>query len=159
MTWHSIMLAAATTALAGIPSDHHALLLSAPLFKDASSLLALAAPLLAVPLGAMTFYLRSIREQQVTGHADIARRLEHVECGLRRLVRRVSEDERNFTSKEDWLRESMLARHNIERLTEASARMEAALDLTSLASDRNRNLPRAVVRTGPPDRRGKLDQD
>ena len=36
--------------------------------------------------------------------------------------------ERDYTTKEEWLRESMLARQQLERLTEMVARMQARLE-------------------------------
>ncbi|MEE9296650.1 MAG: hypothetical protein V3W34_17030, partial [Phycisphaerae bacterium] len=53
------------------------------------------------------------------------------EGDLHRLNERVGSFERDFATKEDWLRESMLARHNIERLSGAMARMEAAASVLS----------------------------
>ncbi len=125
-----------------------ALQLLALAWQEVASLLALAAPLVAVPLGAMTFYLRSIRDQQVTHRHDFERRLETLEADLGRLARRIGENERDFTTKEDWLRESMLARQNIERLAEAQARLEAGVD-RALATPRPRvESPRVSLDLG-----------
>ena len=96
---------------------------------DASTLLAIVTGLVVIPLTVITFYLRSLLLQQTAARVDLTGRFEHVEAAIRRLSRRVAEHERDLTTKEDWLRESMLARHNIERLTEAVARIEAGLDI------------------------------
>lgn len=96
---------------------------------DASTMLAIVTGLVVIPLTVITFYLRSLLMQQVAARADFTGRFEHVEAAIRRLSRRVAEHERDLTSKEDWLRESLLARRNIERLTEAVVRIEAGLDI------------------------------
>jgi len=98
-------------------------------WADASTMLAIVTGLVLVPLTVITFYLRALLMQQSAARADFNGRFEHVEDSIRRLSRRVAEHERGLTSKEDWLRESMLARRNIERLTEAFARIEASLDV------------------------------
>ena len=98
-------------------------------WADASTMLAIVTGLVLVPLTVITFYLRALLMQQAAARTDFNGRFEHVEAAIRRLSRRVAEHERGLTSKEDWLRESMLARRNIERLTEAFARIEASLDV------------------------------
>ena len=96
---------------------------------DASTMLAIITGLVVIPLTVITFYLRSLLMQQVAARVDFTGRFEHVETAIRRLSRRVAEHERDLTSKEDWRRESLLARRNIERLAEAVARIEASLDI------------------------------
>lgn len=103
--------------------------IAAMAWTDASTMLAIVTGLVVIPLTVITFYLRSLLMQQVAARTDFTARFEHVEAAIRRLSRRVAEHERDLTTKEDWLRESMLARHNIERLTEAVARVEAGLDI------------------------------
>lgn len=93
--------------------------------SEAGSVLAILTPLVAVPLGVITFSLRALRDQQFHGKRELTRRIEHAESSLRRLDGRVAANERDYATKEDWLRESMLARQNIERLSESFARFEA----------------------------------
>ncbi len=126
MTWHFHAIGAPLPALAP---------LATLVWEDISSLLIMLAPVVAVPLTAMTFYLRSVREQQLVAQTDNARRLDHLESGLRRVDQRVTDYERDFTSKEDWLRESMHARARLERLSESFARLEAGVDMTRRGND------------------------
>ena len=86
------------------------------------------APLVGVPLGMITLYLRAIREQQAVTTSEISRRIHIIEASLEHLVRRTTEFDREFATKEEWLRESMLARQRLERLTELVTRIEAELD-------------------------------
>ncbi len=85
-------------------------------------------PLVGVPLGMIALYLRAIREQQSITTSEIARRIHTIEASLDHLVRRTAEYDREFATKEEWLRESMLARQRLERLTELVTRIEAELD-------------------------------
>ncbi|NOT01164.1 MAG: hypothetical protein HOP29_11105 [Phycisphaerales bacterium] len=102
-------------------------------WSDMSSLLTVLAPLLAIPIGAMTFYLRSIREQQIAAQADATRRHEQLDRAVDAVTRRVAENERDYTAKEDWLRESMWTRQGLERLAESFARVQGGLDAAPAA--------------------------
>ncbi len=95
---------------------------------DAASLLAVLTPVVVVPMAVITFYLRALRDHLTAGRGDLTRRIEHLEAGLRRLESALADLGRDHVTKEDWLRESMLARSNIERLTTTLVRMEAASD-------------------------------
>jgi len=97
-------------------------------WDEVASLLALAAPIVAVPLGVITFYLRSLREQHVVARDGLTRRIDGLESDLQRIELRLQDHERDFTAKEDWLRESMLARQTMERLSDACARLEAQVE-------------------------------
>lgn len=99
-------------------------------WSDASMALGILTPLVVVPLGVITFYLRGLREQQNAVRSDLAGRIDQLDEVQRAVTRQFAEFERHVTSKEDWLRESMLARHNLERLTKAFARLEGALEAT-----------------------------
>jgi len=109
-------------APASLPTPAAAL--AAMTWDEVASLLAFATPIIAVPLGVITFYLRSLREQQTSAREALTRRCEQVESDLDRLERRVLENERDFATKEDWLRESMHARRSLEHLSQACARLE-----------------------------------
>lgn len=93
-----------------------------------SAWVAVMAPLVGVPLAAMTFYLRSLRENLVLAQAAIVRRLDADEAMLSELRRCVAEAPREFTSKEEWLRELGQTRQTLERVTAATIRLEATLD-------------------------------
>ncbi len=86
---------------------------------------ALVTPLIAVPLTAITFYLRSLREQQQSGFAGLVQRIETVERSVLELRGITSEFNRDYTTKEEWLRECMLARQTLEQLRAATVRLEA----------------------------------
>ncbi len=99
----------------------------ASLLESAGTLLAVLTPLVAVPLTVITFYLRSLREHQLTWHSDLLRRIEAAETITSELRGHLSDFERDYTSKEEWLRESLGARQKIEQLKEATIRIETAL--------------------------------
>ncbi len=90
-------------------------------------LLTVLTPLVAVPLTMITFYLRSLREHQISWHAELVRRVECLGASVDELRKTLGEFERDYTTKEEWLRECMLARATLERLKEAAVRMEATL--------------------------------
>lgn len=90
-------------------------------------MLAVLAPLVGVPLGVITFYLRGLREQQVSWHSELLRRFESLEASTVELRRYVDEFERSYTTKEEWLRECMHARRVLENLTESTVRLDATM--------------------------------
>lgn len=91
-------------------------------------LIGVLSPLVGIPLTVITFHLRAIREHQTTTMAELAHRLETMEGSVRDLLRSTADFEREYATKEEWLRESMLARQRLERLTEIVTRIEAELD-------------------------------
>ena len=93
-----------------------------------SVLVAIVAPLIGVPLTVVTFYLRAIREHQATRYGDTLQRIEAVEASIRDLTRNITEFERDYTTKEEWLRESLHARRQLEHLTEMTARVQAEIE-------------------------------
>ena len=103
-------------------------LVAAVSWSEAWVALGVLTPLIIVPLGVITFYLRGLREQQRASQADLSRRIERLDEAQRMMAGQLIEFEREFTVKEDWLRESMLARRNLERLTEAFARLQGTID-------------------------------
>ncbi len=84
-------------------------------------------PLVAVPLTVITFYLRSIREHQVSWHSECVRRFETGEASAAELRRTVGEFERDYATKEEWLRECMHARRKLEQLGETVVRLETTI--------------------------------
>ncbi len=97
-------------------------------WESTGVLVSVLAPMVGVPLGAITLYLRAIREHQTTATAQLTHRIEAMESSIRDLLRRLAEFEREYTTKEEWVRESMLARQKLERLTEMISRMQAELE-------------------------------
>lgn len=98
---------------------------SGALLETVIPLLTVLTPLVGIPLTIITFYLRSLREQQITTHVELIRRLDALESSAGELRRAVREFERNYTTKEEWLRECMQARQTLSQLTEATVRLEA----------------------------------
>ncbi len=94
-------------------------------------------PLVAVPLTVFTFYLRSIREQQTSWHAQIVRRLESTEAAALELRKTLREFERDYATKEEWLRECMHARGKLEQLSEAVVRMETLMERQQALGNRH----------------------
>ena len=84
-------------------------------------------PLVAVPLTVITFYLRTLREHQLTRQQELAQRLDDQRHELEALRRSVADFERDFTTKEEWLRECLHARRVLERLTVVTAGLEASM--------------------------------
>lgn len=95
--------------------------------QTAGPLLTVLTPLVAVPLTMITFYLRSLRDQQSERQSALSRRLDSLEALTDELRCRMIEFERGYTTKEEWLRELIAARGRIERITEKTIRLEAAM--------------------------------
>ena len=84
--------------------------------------------LVGIPLSAIVLYLRAIREEQRLLQVTLARRVEKIEAECQRVELAVEQVQRSYTTKEEWVRETMLARHQLERLTELMARLQAELE-------------------------------
>jgi hypothetical protein len=93
------------------------------------TLVAVFAPLVAVPLSVIMLYLRTLREHQVTRSAEFTRRIEVLEKGLSAAREVLLEIQRDYTTKEEWLRESMAARQQFERILTAVTRLETEIDV------------------------------
>jgi hypothetical protein len=104
------------------------MILAAVDWQTMGLLLAALGPLTGVPLTMVAFYLRGLREQQQQRNQETARRVEVVEDDLRAVRVSLGQFERDYTRKEEWLRESMHARQQLERLTEMMARIESQLE-------------------------------
>lgn len=96
-------------------------------WEQVGVLVGVLSPLVAVPLMVITLYLRAIREHQTTTMAEMTHRIEAMEMSIRDLLRSTVEFEREYTTKEEWVRESMVARQGLQRLTEMVARIETEL--------------------------------
>ncbi|MFQ6048272.1 MAG: hypothetical protein ACE5K7_02785 [Phycisphaerae bacterium] len=102
-------------------------------------------PLMGVPMTMVALYLRSLRDQQVQRGSEMSRRFEAVEEDLRVMQRSLGDFERDYTTKEEWLRESMHARQQLERLTEMMGRIESQMDnANGLASQMGRAVTAMV---------------
>ncbi len=85
-------------------------------------------PLLGVPLAVITLYLKSIRDYQADRCEGIEGRVTHLDSGFHEVSRRIGEFERDFATKEEWLRESMHARKQLEKLTELVTRIQVSVE-------------------------------
>ena len=85
-------------------------------------------PLVGVPLVMITLYLRTIRDNQASAMANICHRIEVMEAAIRDVLKSTADLDREFATKEEWVRESMLARQNLERLTNMVTRIQADLE-------------------------------
>ncbi len=84
--------------------------------------------LIGAPLTAILFYLRAIREDQRARQEFIDERMAAIAADVRQVEHAVDHIEKNYTPKEEWTRETMLARQQLERLTELMAKIEAELE-------------------------------
>ena len=97
-------------------------------WEQAGALVGILSPLVGVPLLMITLYLRAIREHQASTKAEITQRIQTMEGAIRDLLRSTADFEREYTTKEEWVRESMLARQRLEKLTEGVTRIEVELE-------------------------------
>lgn len=89
--------------------------------------MAVLTPLVGVPLTAITLYLRALRQQSSGALSDLTRRLDRLDTLVDALTRRITDVERDSATKEEWIRESMLARRERQWLSEAVVRLETEL--------------------------------
>ncbi len=125
-------------------------------------LLTVLTPLVAIPLTMITFYLRSLREHQLTAQQDAARRIDAVEAVNAECRKAISDIERDFTTKEEWLRECMHARRVLEQLTESTVRIETII-CEMRPGEVGHAVPEpstiAFPRAASPRRAGRIDAD
>ncbi len=91
----------------------------------AGTLLAVLAPVAAIPLAAVTSYLKDLRDQQAGKLTELASRVERLGGLVDTQAQRIVEVERSSTTREEWIRESMLARKERQLLTNAVVRLKA----------------------------------
>lgn len=101
------------------------------MWETAGTVVGVLSPLVAVPLTMITFYLRSMHEHQTTWHTDMSHRIERLESSITELRRAFSTFERDYTTKEEWLREYMQAKRTMEQLSESVVRIETILDVSA----------------------------
>jgi len=94
--------------------------------QSVSTLLSVLTPLVLVPLTVITFYLRSMREHQLSWHAALVRRVDAIEDAVAEVRRSIKDLEREYTTKEEWLRECMHTRRLLERVTDRARHKETA---------------------------------
>jgi len=121
----------------------------------AGALLAILAPLLGVPLTVIIFYLRSLRDQQQQQLAEMGRRADVLDETVRRATNRLGEIERDYTNKEEWLREAMWSRDRIEKMSTSLAALQAdhdGIETLLATSQRSARMIRRIHNrlAGPP---------
>ncbi len=127
------------------------------LWTSVAAALAILVPLVAVPLTVITFYLKGLRDQQTDRYGDLAHRVALADAARQRLHDDLVDLRRDYTTKEEWLRESMWARGQIEKLRAAASRTEALLEqLDCLPADVARCAQQLALLTAP---RTPADED
>lgn len=109
-------------------------------------LLAVLGPLLAVQVTVVIFYLRSLREHQVTRDDELSRRMVILEDHAEQVRLRVADIERGYATKEEWLRECMLARQQIDQLMHTMVRVETELEQASGMAGRIDRATQATIK-------------
>jgi hypothetical protein len=97
-------------------------------WDQVGALVGVLSPLVGAPLVMIALYLRGMREHQTSTLTEITRRIDTIEASMRHLLRRTAEFDREYATKEEWVRESMLARQRLEHLTELVTRIQAELE-------------------------------
>lgn len=92
--------------------------------ENIAALAAVVGTLVGAPLTVMILYLKAIRDQQSTRVADCLRRADDLDADLRRLADDLGDVRRDAATKEEWIRENMWMRGQLERLAAALARCE-----------------------------------
>jgi len=114
-------------------------------WNDAATIVAVLAPLVAVHVTIVAIHLRTIREFQEANRQQLTRRLDTLDGAVGRLRDAVRRFERDYATKEEWLRESMAARRHIERLSDAIIRFEAQAEQAYALARRVDGAARAIT--------------
>lgn len=94
-------------------------------WNDVAPVLAVLAPLVAVHVTIVAIHLRTIRDAQQASRLETTRRFDTLASSLESLRSAVRQFERDYATKEEWLRESMVARQHIDRMSQTLARLES----------------------------------
>ncbi len=98
------------------------------IWEQAGLVVGVLSPLVGVPLVMITLYLRAIREHQTATMAEINHRIQTIEVAIHELIKSTSDFEREYATKEEWVRESMVTRQRLEKLTEMITRIQTELE-------------------------------
>ena len=101
--------------------------------------------LVGAPLTMIVFYLRAIRDAQRTVEAGLTRRVAEMEAECRRIKDTVDGIEVGYTPKEEWLRETMMARKQLARLTEIICRLQAELESSRALATQFHRATNAII--------------
>jgi hypothetical protein len=97
-------------------------------WEQTSLMVGVLSSLVGAPMVLIALYLRGLREHQAHSLADVCRRIDVVEAAIRDLMKSTADLDREFATKEEWVRESMLARQGLERLMEMVTRIQSELE-------------------------------
>jgi predicted DNA-binding protein YlxM (UPF0122 family) len=97
-------------------------------WEQAGLVVGVLSPLVGAPLIVITLYLRAIREHQTATMAEINHRIQTIEAALHDLLKSTADFDREYATKEEWVRESMVARQRLEKLTEMVTRIQTELE-------------------------------
>ncbi|HSW46338.1 MAG TPA: hypothetical protein VLM89_12285 [Phycisphaerae bacterium] len=97
-------------------------------WEQAGLVVGVLSPLVGAPLIVITLYLRAIREQQTASMAEITHRIQTIEVAIHDLLKSTADLDREYATKEEWVRESMVTRQRLEKLTEMTTRIQAELE-------------------------------
>ncbi len=114
-------------------------------WQFAATLIGTLSALVGVPLAVIGLYLRAIREDQKAVRDHVSKRVDTVEAECRRIKQTVDEIEAGYTSKEEWLRETMLARSQLVRLSELMARLQAELESSRALATQFHRVTNAII--------------
>lgn len=93
------------------------------------AMLTVLAPLVGAPLTVLAFYLRTLKEQLRGAQAELLRRMESLEHTTGELRKEWRIAERDFATKEEWLREVLQARRRLDELTAMTVRLQVCMDM------------------------------
>lgn len=83
------------------------------------------------PLSAMVFYLKGIRDSQTQLRNDIEANIDEIKKDQAALERRIGYVERDFTTREEFVREIGLARRQQEKMTDIMIAVQGKLETQS----------------------------
>ncbi len=97
-------------------------------WEQAGVLVGVLSPLVGAPLVVISLYLRAIREHQTTTMSEITHRIQTIEAAIHDVFKSTADFEREYATKEEWIRESMVTRQRLEKLTEMVTRIQTELE-------------------------------
>ena len=97
-------------------------------WDQAALMVGVLSPLVGAPLVVITLYLRAIREHQTSTMAEINHRIQTIEAAIHDLLKSTADLDREYATKEEWVRESMVTRQRLDKVTEVMTRIEAELE-------------------------------
>jgi biopolymer transport protein ExbB/TolQ len=90
-----------------------------------ATLVAILGTMTAAPVTLVVIFLKSTHEAQAARHHELSRQIERTGERVSRLTEKLAAVQRNYATKEEWLRESLLVREALQSTRESLARLEA----------------------------------